>query len=76
MCTERGTLCTHNAAETPTYGLATMQGSDHYGCIVRMYVPTQKLYNREVEYRVVWIGQTSGDTEIQCSLDKSDLRGH
>ena len=24
----------------------------------------------------VWISQTSGDTEIQCSLDKSDLWGH
>ena len=24
----------------------------------------------------LWISQTSGDTEIQCSLDKSDLWGH
>ena len=24
----------------------------------------------------VWISQTFGDTEIQCSLDKSDLWGH
>ena len=27
-------------------------------------------------YSGVWISQTSGDTEIQCSLDKSDLWGH
>ena len=25
---------------------------------------------------IVWISQTYGDTEIQCSLDKSDLWGH
>ena len=25
---------------------------------------------------VIWISQTSGDTEIQCNLDKLDLWGH
>ena len=38
--------------------------------------PLCKIQDINDRWVVVWICQTSGDTETQCSLDKSDLWGH